>query len=437
MATAGGQSEGTTDIAKWLRALGPSVDSSSVEKAAHMGVLKPKDFLLFDHEELVDVYGFSAESATSILNALDDDSEESQAPAPIQCEARYEFAAIKNTHLNADVGDRFLVLNATFDWWLCQSTDGKTGLLPRNYLTVLDETEGADATLPDPTFHEQEYAVPQVQIRKVIREISDECVRTADLHLITYIRVKNTLVQQFGEDAFVSEIEHVKEMLRRTEEVVRYKHDSTLEHAQVAIKAAQKHTFMTNFFAGVRRVSGRDNQDTSRKGNSKSATLKSAKGDADPQKARRIESIPMDPVPPPPSHTLRKVKRTTALESWEYWTGGWFIKKGAGSKMGITMSLSERRRWFQPANDHTLNYYTSDKQLDTPKGAIDFSRGATVVAPACVGACWKRVLLDSAYTHTHSVVRLGAACPPCVNVPLQECSCRTLLSDRGGDTMRS
>lgn len=67
------------------RSLAPSVNSSSVEKAAHMGVLKPTDFLLFDLDELVDMYEFSLESATTILDALQDENEDAQAPAPTQC----------------------------------------------------------------------------------------------------------------------------------------------------------------------------------------------------------------------------------------------------------------------------------------------------------------------------------------------------------------
>jgi hypothetical protein len=44
----------------------------------------------------------------------------SHGDAEITCVALYPFAAINKTHLNAQGGERFRVINNSFDWWLCQ-----------------------------------------------------------------------------------------------------------------------------------------------------------------------------------------------------------------------------------------------------------------------------------------------------------------------------
>lgn len=44
-----------------------------------------------------------------------------------QCVAIYSFAAVKPTHLNARIGQRFHIVNSAFNWWLCRNLNGETG----------------------------------------------------------------------------------------------------------------------------------------------------------------------------------------------------------------------------------------------------------------------------------------------------------------------
>ena len=78
-------------------------------------------------------------------------------------------------------------------------------------------------------------------VRRRIKEICDMAEIAKELHSLTYMRVKNQLIEEFGEALFSSEKEHVKEMIRRTESKLRVKHDSsTSDHARRAITHASQ-----------------------------------------------------------------------------------------------------------------------------------------------------------------------------------------------------
>lgn len=116
--------------------------------------------------------------------------------------ALYSFAAIKPTHLNAECWEEFTVLNDVFDWWLCRNDTGEVGLLPSNYLQLLDDDEGLPVDDSTELFEE---VLPTWEIRKRIKEICHEAVETCDIHRLTYIRVKKELEQEFGDETFAND----------------------------------------------------------------------------------------------------------------------------------------------------------------------------------------------------------------------------------------
>lgn len=117
-----------------------------------------------------------------------------------------------------------------------QNNEGDTGLLPSNHLELL--TEGIDASA---AARGEGLDLPSTAVRHRIKEICDAALAAKELHSLTYIRVKNQLIEEFGEALFASEKEHVKEMIRRTESKLRTKHDSsTSHHARRAIAHAQQ-----------------------------------------------------------------------------------------------------------------------------------------------------------------------------------------------------
>lgn len=99
-------------------------------------------------------------------------------------------------------------------------------------------TEGADSSA---AVRGEGFDLPSTAVRHRIKEICDAALAAKELHSLTYIRVKNQLIEEFGEALFSSEKEHVKEMIRRTESKLRVKHDSsTSHHARRAIAHAQQ-----------------------------------------------------------------------------------------------------------------------------------------------------------------------------------------------------
>lgn len=253
---------------------------------------KASDFLDFPETELRSIYGFTAVDARKIRKALEKfrvathppssrrvqstgvllptcpisllgrcgcacsvpleltphrgaqaDLLSSQAESVSTCIAMYPFAALNKTHLNADAGERFTVINMAFEWWLCQNEQGDTGLLPSNHLEVLDP----DAGHPAPP-SESIYEMPTAVIRERIKEICDAALVGNAVHSLTYLRVKKVLIDEFNPDLFASEKEHVKEMIRRTEARLRVKHNSsTSHHARKAIAYAKKRRVRQHF----------------------------------------------------------------------------------------------------------------------------------------------------------------------------------------------
>jgi hypothetical protein len=120
-----------------------------------------------------------------------------------------------------------------------QNSEGDTGLLPSNHLEVVSGSEQPPDAARYPAGELSE--LPSAAVRRRVKEICDTAEIAKELHSLTYMRVKNQLIEEFGEALFSCEKEHVKEMIRRTESRLRVKHDSsTAHHARRAIAHAQQ-----------------------------------------------------------------------------------------------------------------------------------------------------------------------------------------------------
>eukprot|EP00037_Helgoeca_nana_P012041 m.108589 g.108589 ORF g.108589 m.108589 type:complete len:238 (+) comp21223_c0_seq8:151-864(+) len=203
------------DLARWFHEI--QLTPSEVQSTVDMGVKKRSDLLLFTPQELVTEFGFSVRSVAAAFRDKPKATKAKQkttieptvagaaVSGPLQgtkekrVRVLYSFAAIKPTHLNAECWEELVVLNDMFDWWLCRNDTGEVGLLPSNYLEVLDVEDSAAAERTPEVFED---VLPTWAIRKRIKEICSLAVEKRDLHSLTYMRVRKELEKEFGAETF-------------------------------------------------------------------------------------------------------------------------------------------------------------------------------------------------------------------------------------------
>lgn len=246
-----------------------------------------------------------------------------------------------------------------------------------------------------------------------------QALSDADTHFLTYMSIKRTLIDECGEDLFAAEKEHVKEMIRRTEQRLRRKHDDlrTNKDAANAIKAAKKRNIRAKYDKHRASLRGRTGAERAGGGGAPVAAMDAdtAADDtlpptppprpslmhAQPNRAARpLPALPPPSMHAPPQGSARasdaaggdgggkyQLPRLHALvaspplspsaaapepQAEDHgedmgacsWKGAWFRKKAlVAQQFGFTSEGVAERRWLQPYAAGLL-YYTDDTRAE-------------------------------------------------------------------------
>eukprot|EP00040_Diaphanoeca_grandis_P014356 m.72800 g.72800 ORF g.72800 m.72800 type:complete len:761 (+) comp24485_c0_seq1:208-2490(+) len=402
------------NVSEWLAGIG--VSQEQIEIANDMGLDFPIDFLLYPRDELTHFYGFKSETVDAVESALAALQVGKRMKGIEKCVALYAVKSQKSTYLNAKAGEEFAIVNSSFDWWLCRNSEGQTGFLPSNHCErVVAEDEGlyeqplsgdfasasrtsslyghgrprksseskrsstvsATSDAKDAKEPKTQLVLPTWMLRTRVKNMMNDALLSDDSYFITYNTVKNSLIAEFGEETYRADIEHVKEIIRRTEEKMRTRKNEP-HAAEVMIHAATRHRFRSfkRRFTPSRQTDRPDIKDVD-----------------DPELVRDIElvgsqgfgvlpSTPTSDEPIVSQQFLSKMENDWFDSSASNWTGGWVLKKGE-SRNFVASKMTEKRRYFVPS-DSGLKYY-ADETLKSLKGEILLDQDMEVWFPVASG----------------------------------------------------
>jgi len=249
---------------------------------------------------------------------------------------------------------------------------------------------------------------------------------------MTYNTVKTTLIREFDEALYKSQVEHVKECIRRTEELMREKHNSIAVASKEMIKAEMKRRHrkskkkakrkqmedtvkaaasiggppweVDGLGAPVGRGTDTDDSESSETESESSLLLgRDVSAHLQPSPALRSQiknvgsrgfgHLPTVPQLPPRNKTQsgRSLASLAGdgqmIAEMSAWQGGWFSKKGDASKsLGVSLPSATKDRFFVPSQAG-LKYYakaTGGGRQDE-KGEVGIGLDTTIEYPSSRG----------------------------------------------------
>jgi hypothetical protein len=358
-----------------------------------------------------------------------------------KCVALHDYQAAEEAHLSAQADEEFRIMNSSFAWWLCRNSRGETGLLPSNHLKEIDisvrPVSAVSQEMPDTGGSGRaswEDTRPMF-LRRRIKQMMADALMSDDEHdhFMTYNTVKTTLIREFDEALYKSQVEHVKECIRRTEELMREKHNSVAVASKEMIKAEMKRRHRKSMKKKAKRKQmedtvkaaasiggppwevdglgapvgrGTDTDDSeSSETESESALLLGRDVSAHLQPSPALRSqiknvgargfghLPTVPLLPPRNKTQsgRSLASLTGdgqmVAEMSAWQGGWFSKKGDASKsLGVSLPSATKDRFFVPSQAG-LKYYAkaTGGGRHVEKGEVGLGLDTTIEYPSSRG----------------------------------------------------